>query len=206
MKNAVYSFSLLLLLTLPSFGQGRFSVAPTYSFIYGHLDYRFNQESSSYTVNGPSYGSTAGLTSRYHITPKLDVSVGLLYNKITDYRRSESNSALGTPGNYTYVSKRSTDTRTSDHFQFPVLINYATSSNRLSPYLSVGALFDYQLGQFDQGTIKTSGLVAAGIKYRINPNLSLVVQPTGSYLFEKNFAQKFRSYQVGLQTQLVWRF
>lgn len=206
MKNAVYSFGLLLLLTFPALGQGRFSVAPTYSFIYGHLDYRFSRESSSFAVNGPSYGSAAGLTSRYHITPKLDVSVGLLYSKITEYRRSESNSTLGSPGNYTYVSSRSTDTRTSDHFRFPVLINYTTSSNRLSPYFSVGALFDYQLGQFDQRTIKTSGLVAAGIKYRINPGLSLVVQPTGSYLFEKSFAQRFLSYQLGLQTQLVWRF
>lgn len=199
--------------------QSRFSIAPTYSLVYSYLSNEFKSAGpdgySTTRTYGPGYGSAVGLTGRYHFTPKFDVSVGLLHNRMNNYYQIDQLMAIG----FTPMRGQQTTTSSfSDNFQFPVLLNFRSATNRLSPYFSAGALFNYQLGQHNQLTdknaIQTSLQIGAGVSYRINKNLSLVGQPFGSYRLKNhtylpqpaNLDQHIKSYQIGLQTQLIYHF
>lgn len=196
MKNL---FTFLLFISLPvvsAQAQSRVSLSPTLWLNYGVFNYQLRYLLSptlgkNLTYPGNMISGSFGLTARYHIDSSWDVSAGLLYNL-------ESQKAGGIPVLSKYV-------------RLPVLVNYRPSAKRLSPYMSLGASFSNQT-RFpfaNKRDIKTNALVGLGAYYDLTPKLSLLVQPTISFLVSRPEAQdvsfgKYYFYQVGLQTQLVW--
>jgi hypothetical protein len=183
--------------------QSRVSLAPTYWFNYNPYSYRINATFNSSTLrtmaSGHSLVSSVGLTARYHFTPRWDVSAGALYYQNTDRLKAP----LGPTGESIPF--------TSKGWQVPVLANYRLNDNRLSPYFSAGATFT-RSQTFTARPLTTDGVVGIGANYRINPNLAFLVQPTASYSFYKPASDafytftKYRSYNLGVQTQLIWHF
>lgn len=198
MKICLLAWGLWLTAVASLFAQSRVSVAPVYWYRYGQYQYQVHSvyDGSDTRASGHDNSSSAGLLIRYHFTPKWDVSAGILYNR--------SSSRLSNP---TFPQ---TDIRLIRNFiQLPVLANYRLTDHRLSPYFSVGALFGK--GQ-TAAPIKMNGVIGIGVDYRFNSGLSLLLQPTATYLFDKPASDPlfqisgYSSYSVGVQTQLVWHF
>lgn len=200
MKSFLISLTLLVASTALLSAQSRLSIAPTYWFNYGIYAY---QVQSTYSGLGGSFAgrdlaSSAGLTARYHFTPKWDVSVGLLYNW-------NSSHLTESPDIYDSSPIR------SEAIQVPILVSYRLTAHRLSPYFSGGA-FLVKSKTFTTAPIKVNGLLGVGLDYRIGSGLSVLVQATASYLFYKpaddpyfQFSN-YDSYSLGVQTQLIWHF
>ncbi|GAB3513025.1 hypothetical protein GCM10027341_54610 [Spirosoma knui] len=150
--------------------------------------------------NTTSRGSLFGVTAYYAFHPQWRVSIGLLYARLADDVQ------------YTYAQtyRALNQRQTNNYVQLPVQIGYRLSQSRLAPYVSAGMLFSNESMTANRVGIKTSALVGAGIDYQINSRWSLLIQPTGSYRLnrpiETNSDQfgTYRSYQLGIQTQLIW--
>lgn len=200
MRYLLIGLSLMGLTNPPVWAQNRVSIASTYWFNYGIYAY---QVTSTYSGLGGSFAgrdiaSSVGLIARYHFITKWDVSVGLLYNW-------NSSHLTESPGIYDSSPFR------SQAIQLPVLINYRLTAYRLSPYFSAGA-FLVKSKTFTTAPTKVNGLLGIGLDYRISSGLSVLVQPTASYLFYKpaddpyfHFSN-YDYYGLGLQTQLIWYF
>jgi hypothetical protein len=203
MKFLLLSVGLFIASLSLVMAQSRVSIAPTYWFNYNPYSYRINATFNSSTlrslVSGHALVSSVGLTARYRFTPHWDVSAGALYYRNTDRIKAP----LGPYGESTPF--------TSEGWQFPVLINYRLNDHRLSPYFSAGATFA-RSRTFTARPLTTDGVVGVGVNYRINPGLSLLVQPTASYSFYRPASDpfytyaKYLSYSLGVQTQLIWHF
>ncbi len=85
-----------------------------------------------------------GLTARYHIRPKWDISGGLLFNA----EQQQRDKSRG-------FSK--------EYVRLPILINYRLFDRRLSPYVSIGASFSNEIQFANNGGIKTNALIALGV-------------------------------------------
>jgi hypothetical protein len=194
MRKYLPLFILFSLITLSIQGQNRFSIAPTYWFNYGQYNYQLRSTHTGRSLLGYSgsvHNSSFGLTVRYTIGRKWDLSTGLLYNVVSQYSGGRK--------------------FTDDYVRLPVLVSYRLSDKRLSPYASVGASFSNEYQFSNNGGIKTNALLGIGATYRLHSKISLLVQPTVSYLLNRPRDQGFQDefdkyyfYQVGLQTQLVW--
>lgn len=142
MKNL---FAFVLFISLPLLNaqaQGRFSFSPTLWFDYGTYAYQFRPVYSANDTrvqSGNAYSTSLGLTARYHIHPKWDVSVGVLYN---DEHQQEG----GQQFSKSYV-------------RLPILVNYRSSDKRLSPYFSLGASLSNETQLANNGGIKTNVLI-----------------------------------------------
>ena len=90
-------------------------------------------------------------------------------------------------------------------------MSYRLNDHRVSPYFSAGALFTKSI-TFTEALVKTDGMIGAGLDYRIDSGLSLLFQPTASYGIFQPVSDDFpryvnyRSYSLGVQTQLIWHF
>jgi len=95
------------------------------------------------------------------------------------------------------------------------MVNFQTSERKLSPYLSVGALWNFETTSHvkipDLGTVvfksgnntsRISPLIGAGVIYHFAPHLSLIAQPTFSYAIPPSGVNS-HAYQLGLNVQLV---
>lgn len=181
--------------------QSRVSIAPSYWFNYNPYSYQINFTYNGSTTQTPASGydlvSSFGLTTRYHFTPKWDVSVGIFYYRNTNHIKSPQ----GPYGEFTPF--------TSQGWQLPVLVNYRLTDRRLSPYFSTGAIFTRNR-TFTERPITTDGVLGVGLNYRIDSGLSLLLQPTGSYSFYRPASNPsltlthYNSYSLGLQVQLIW--
>lgn len=197
MKSIFLSLGGLLLFSSMTVGQGRYSIAPTTGFDYSNYSYQIFRirDGSLADVQGYGSSSSVGLTVRYHIDTKWAVSFGLLYNRV--------NSAVQGP-------QLTTTAFSGDKILFPVLANYRSSTKRLSPYFSLGPLFSKNKSVGNE-PIKLNGLLGLGLDYRIKPTYSFLLQPTMSYLLSKPTStaiylfDNFRSYQFGIQAQLIWK-
>ncbi|GAB3755934.1 outer membrane beta-barrel protein [Spirosoma pomorum] len=199
---------IVLLLAMSSFfttsllAQKHLSIAPTYWFDYGTLSYNAKLLGAGITVpiSTNQINSSAGLTAHYHFTPKWDASVGIRYSWISTHVNDPSDP------NITYSGKR---TFHAQAFELPAFINYRPSIHRFSPYLSAGTFLTKNKTDA-AAPININGSVGIGVDYRINSGLSLLIQPTASYLFTRlaNTTQVEydykKSYSFGLQTQLIW--
>ncbi|MCK8496127.1 hypothetical protein M0L20_29945 [Spirosoma sp. RP8] len=199
-----------LLLFLAVFGpsttylsaQSRISIAPTYWYNYNSNSYQadvaFLGSNSRINVDEHNLTSSFGLSAHYQFAPKWDASVGALY-----YRGKANLIILSGQGERIPY--------TQEGWQVPVLVNYQLTSSRLSPYFSIGALFAKST-TITSGSIGTSGLVGAGLSYRFSSALSLLLQPTASYSFNRPGINEvvqfsnFINYTLGVQTQLSWYF
>ena len=224
MKTTRFLFTLAVgLITLTNaFAQSRFSLAPTVSAGYRNLNYVGQLVTSDARVSGFSRGQmiSAGLTAHYAFDQHWSASVGLLYNRFKSDDKSESTSStfptIGFARSVTYES-----------LQLPVLINYTTSTRRLSPYLSAGVLISYDFRATSAGNINgiattitshrklddpravlLQPMVGIGVQYRFTPAISLIVQPTAALELGRpaDYYSTFRNYQLGLQTQLKFSF
>jgi hypothetical protein len=203
MKNLITFWGLFFTLITPVLAQNRFSIAPTLGFIFGHDEYQLQRLSNDFMHHSATNkGLSVGVTGRYYVSPKLDVSIGLALNVLTVNAQQQYNQPYKTMG-----VKMNTG-----YAQVPVLVNYRLLSKRLSPYVSVGASFSNYNHIAIREAINTSALIGIGVDYRLGSKLSLLVQPTGSYLLKQppndlyNTFSPYYSYLLGLQTQLIWRF
>ncbi|MFD2571054.1 outer membrane beta-barrel protein [Spirosoma soli] len=203
MKAFLLLGGLLLTITVSSPAQSRVSIAPSYWFNYNPYSYQanltYNGSNTQFRASGYNIISSFGLTTRYHFTPQWNLSVGVLYNRNTDYIQSPQ-SPYGEPTPFT-----------SEGWQVPVLVSYRLTSRRLSTYFSTGALLT-KSKTFTEAPIRTDGVVGVGLAYQFDSGLSLLLQPTASYPFTKPASDAFyqvtnySSYSIGLQTQLIWHF
>lgn len=184
--------------------QSRLSIAPAYWLNAATTTYQVDvlNPTGSRTIIPADIRSTVssvGLMARYHFTPKWDVSVGALY-----YRNTAQIKNPQAPSGESFSF-------TTEGGQVPILVNYRLTDRRLSPYFSTGVLFA-KSKTFTDDNLWTEGMVGAGVDYRFQSGLSLLLQPTASYSFYKpaiNSASQtinYRSYSFGAQTQLIWRF
>lgn len=203
MKILPLFLGLFLGISAFSQAQSRVSIAPTYWYDYNPYAYQvtmlFNGSLSQNDAKGHNSVSSVGLTARYHFTKQWDLSVGVLYSRITNHIQSPQN-PYGEFSSFT-----------SKGVRIPVLVGYRLTTHRLSPYVSAGAFFTKNI-IFDEAPINTDGVVGIGVDYRFNTTLSLLLQPTAGYSFTSptnntNFQfTNYTSYNLGLQTQLIWHF
>lgn len=203
MKALLLSLALLVagITHLPA--QSRVSIAPTYWFDHNPYSYQvdgvYNGQQSQLQASGRNTVSSLGLTARYQFTAQWDLSVGVLYSRNTNHIQSPQ----GPYGEFSSF--------TSQGVRIPVLVSYRLTTHRLSPYFSTGAFFTKSI-TFDEAPVKTDGVVGIGLDYRFNSGLSLMLQPTASYSFSpptNNTVYQFTnysSYNLGVQTQLIWHF
>jgi hypothetical protein len=220
MRNTITPFLFALFVSLlvatTTVGQGRFSIAPTLAPTYHYSNWASQFENKDASIGSESTtGISAGLTASYAFTPKWSLSAGFLYN------RSSGNSRFD---NFMNIS---TQARQTESLQLPLLLNYTSSTRRLSPYFSVGLLANYTYRttnpntmvstyhRIDEGTVSTFslyGMAGMGVSYRVTPKLTLIVQPTAAYRLNgpsKGYPisyTRWNEYLYGLQTQLKYTF
>jgi hypothetical protein len=104
----------------------------------------------------------------------------------------------------------------SHNFLVPLQINYQTSSGKLSPYFSAGALFNFKsvtkinfsegnTGNFVDKKMKIAPMVGAGVIYHFAEHLSLIAQPIFSYT-ATGMETGSQAYRVCLNAQIMYKF
>jgi len=218
-------FSLLLTVCIPYtwvFAQDKLSVSATFSPAFTHTAYNqfYLFPDSDGQVVDPvfldggkgSFGYSAGVTVYYTYTSGWSVATGLWYH----YQAIKTDRLALAGAGTTSVHNRG--------LRIPILLNYRSSDNKLSPYYSFGPLIDFPLsarvianreGESTQhlrlaaesGPI-FSVLLGAGGVYQINSKIALTVQPTFTYHLGRlgGARTNFRTYELGLQTQLIYTF
>lgn len=116
-----------------------------------------------------------------------------------------------------HSGKSSVDVKGVGHrLNIPLLVHYQVGTKRLSPYLSAGSAVDrfmYSVVTYNRGTTVTSVfdyrlklnlryMMGAGVRYKINDQLSGVVQP----MFAYDPRYEGKRYELALQTQLLFHF
>lgn len=201
-----------------TFGQGRFSIAPTVTPGYRTMNF-VGKSSRSESVGSGHYQTFGiGLSGYCSLSSYWSVSAGLMYNRFT--------------GNETFSYQtgfRVDESEiTTDNIQLPILINYIVSGHRLSPYLSFGAALNYTsadpiachtiaqllvddpifIPDSPKRVIRIQPMIGAGVHYQLTPTVALIVQPTAGYELGKpstDYAH-YRVYQFSLQTQVKFSF
>ncbi|RZK42364.1 MAG: hypothetical protein EOO61_05465 [Hymenobacter sp.] len=194
-------FSLFALAS--SSAQKRLSIAPLYWYEYTPYSYQVSLNYNGLPTQSQGTGHTSvssiGLTASYHFAPQWNLSLGVLYSRNTIHIQSPQGPFGELPS------------FTSKGVRIPLLISYRLTDNRLSPYVSGGAVFTKN-NTYTEDAIKTDGLIGVGLDYRFNSALSLLLQPTASYSFSPPINSSvyhltnYRSYALGIQTQLIWHF
>ncbi|GAB3496263.1 hypothetical protein GCM10027341_14770 [Spirosoma knui] len=217
-------YVLLLLITLfnsCAFGQKKVSVSVTAAPVFASTSYvrRYFYPNSDGQVVEPifingrrwSTGFSAGVTVQYTYAPGWSVASGLWYGQLSV--RQERLPIMG-EGQST-VSSRA--------IRLPFLVNYRSSTQRLSPYFSLGVLVDFpftsrvvvtRANESTQRLSLDSGkgpvfqpLLSAGADYQLSSRYSLLVQPTWTYNMGRfgGSATYNPSFELSLLTQLVYK-
>ena len=189
---------LIVLLSFPValvFGQQKLAVSATVAPTYSHTFYksRFFFPNSAGQIVEPIYmngkrwapGYLAGLSVLYNYAPGWSVASGIWYQQLTTRQARQTAAGDGT----TTVRNRAV--------RIPILLNYASSAKRLSPYFSLGLLTDIPLparvivvrsGQSTQNLILENSrspvfniMLAAGAKYQLSRRYTLMAQPAWTY-------------------------
>lgn len=205
----------------PMFGQNKFSfsisAAPcyTYSNTTSTLQYPLGNSTIlpvdvHYQQKGSGY--SVGVLARYEFSAHFSVSSGIWLNH-NHYNQPtiNTNPDLTLNPNGIQVVGGPSNTR---NYQIPLLVNYQSSTKRLSPYFSAGTYINLPYTKiFPEGTttvpnqkIRLYPTIGAGIKYQLSNHLSLVTQPTFTYLVPISTYISYQYYQLSLQTQLLYKF
>lgn len=206
-----------LLVATSTMGQGRFSIAPTISPSYQHINWVLKYENANAAKGSESTtGISAGLTASYAFTSKWSLSAGFLYNRSSGDTHFDN-----------FIAPASTNSYRYQNWQLPLLLNYTSSTHRLSPYFSAGLLANHcflvtnpntmhsSYNKIDNGltyTFSLYGMVGMGVHYRVTPKLALIAQPTIAYRINPpsggySFVYSpWNEYSLGLQTQLKFTF
>ncbi|ADB37480.1 outer membrane beta-barrel protein [Spirosoma linguale] len=165
-------------------------------------------------INGIRWatGYSAGVSVLYNYVPGWSVSSGIWFQQLTT--RQARQTAAGSR----------TTTLHNRAVRIPLLLNYASSTNRLSPYFSFGLLTDIPLpsrvvvhrtGQSTQYLkLETSArpilhlLAGVGGQYQINKRCTLMAQPVWTYKFGQigGASAYDSSFEVSLLTQIAYTF
>ncbi len=213
---------LAVLAGMSAFGQsrGKLSVTATLSPTYRHVAYRpqFLFPESDGQIVEPVFvagnrwtpGFTTGLTAHYEYAPGWSVESGFWFQQ-TGLRQTR-------PGNdgTTRVMNRIV--------RIPLLLNFQSSQNRLSPYFSLGLFTDLPLmgrtivNRTDQPTQRLRlqndkgpyfHIVAgAGVIYRINERYRVILQPQYAYDLGRFGGYRTHNPAFGLTllTQVLYTF
>ncbi len=155
-------------------------------------------------------GVQGGFTAQYGFEPGWSVSAGVGYRQF-----STRQARFGNDGTTTINSRA---------IRVPLLLNFQSSQNRLSPYFTVGTLFDFPLSS--RVTVRGNDrpaqqlildvndglafylMAGAGVKYQLSNRYALAMQPVVN--FKAGQLGDTRSYdravEVGLQTQVSYSF
>lgn len=221
-RTLTFLFTLLLFSVTCSRGQPTLSVSITGSPTFSRTVYRyryFYPESDGQVVepvyvNGPRWatGYSAGLSVRYEYTPGWSVSSGIWYESVSFRQARQPSAGEGT------VTLRNRAVR------FPILLNYALSSKRLSPYFSLGFLVDLPLTGLVVVTrgaeptqslrLKTAprpvfqGILGAGLQYKLTNRYTLLAQPIWTYTFGQlgGASTDDPAFELSFLTQIGYSF
>lgn len=216
---------LIVLLWFPSilvFGQQKLSVSATVAPTYMHTLYksRFFYPNSDGQIVEPIYmsgkrwapGYSVGASVLYNYAPGWSVASGIWYQQMTTRQARQTAAGEGT----TTVRNRA--------IRIPVLLNYASSTKRLSPYFSLGFLTDIPLparvvvvraGQSTQNLVLENSrrpvfnfMLGAGAKYQLSRRYTLLAQPVWTYQLGQlgGASSDNPSYELSLLTQLAYSF
>ena len=214
---AIFLFPTTLL-----FGQQKLAISATVAPTYSHTFYksRFFYPNSDGQIVEPIYmsgkrwapGYSAGLSVLYNYAPGWSVASGIWYQQLTTRQARQTAAGDGT----TTVHNRA--------IRIPILLNYASSTKRLSPYFSLGLLTDIPLSarvvvvraaESTQNLVLENShspvfnlMLGAGAKYQLNRRYTLMVQPAWTYqLGQLGGANTDNpTFELSLLTQLAYSF
>lgn len=221
-RNFCFLIALLGFSTTLCFGQQKLLVSATVAPTLSHTNYtyRYFYPNSDGQIVEPVYingirwatGYSAGLSVLYAYAPGWSVSSGLWYQQLTTRQARQTISGEGTTTIHNRVVR------------LPLLLNYASSTKRLSPYFSFGLLTDIPMtsrvvvtrsGESTQYLKLESStrpilhlLVGIGGQYQLSKRYTLMVQPVWTYKFGQiGGASTYNSsFEVSLLTQLAYTF
>ena len=206
---------------IPVFGQSRFSVSFNLAPIYGHTDFKSiapipDPDTQSPTTeivsNQRGVGYWFGLMGRYEFSPKWSASVGIRAGHGLSTTGYISLGSINIPLHYQYSHPF------QNAYAIPLLLNYQSSTKRLSPYFSAGVTLNFRSASYVDingeevpvkfgKAITITPLAGAGIIYRLTQKLSLIAQPTIQYNVQSHPTYAYyHSYGLSLQTQLLYHF
>lgn len=211
----------------PVFGQNKFSfsiiAAPHYTYINTKSTLLLPDLANSAAIPAATMpvdihsqqkggGYSVGVMARYEFSPHFSISTGIRLNH--DHFKQPTittNPDLTLNPNGIQVVGSPSNRR---NYQIPLLINYQSSTKRLSPYFSAGAYINFPYTTiYSEGTatlpnqkIHLYPTLGAGIMYRLSDHLSLITQPTFMYILPRGTYISYQYYQLSLQTQLLYKF
>ncbi|QHV99016.1 PorT family protein [Spirosoma endbachense] len=206
-----------------TFGQSRFAVAVNLAPIYAHTDYKLdlpfpdlNTQLPTTVVTSASHALNymLGLSARYSFSPKWSASTGIWATHGLDGTSHIDINGISTQLPYRYSHPF------TNAYKVPLLVNYQSSTKRLSPYFSLGASLDFRSisyvdldGTGEEVPVKfgkalaITPLIGIGAIYQLNNHLLLIAQPTMQYNLQDHSGYSYyHSYQIGLQMQLMHLF
>ena len=187
MKHPLLLALLLLVSGSWAQAQSRFSagvlLAPFSSYAGDPRDY---EASFRYST-----GIALGVQAQFDLTTQWSLASGLWYET------ASVKSGAGIWGPAYRIPQRT--------IAIPMLLNFRPSERTISPYLSAGTLL---VSNPEGRGLAAKALLAAGLSYRINPHLTLQVQPAltlgSNHRGDRGIYPANR--QVSLQTQLLYHF
>jgi len=217
-----YFFAIVLAVVLGSLqtacGQHRFSVSLSAAPVYTHTDLSVigpvtTPGSQPEDIVGRSHGVgySIGLLGHYNVTPKWSASVGLWATQTTS-------STINLAANGDAYTVDYTNSRPFHYtYKAPLMVNFRSSTKRLSPYFSAGASADFRSTSYTNinGTevpvkfgkaVAFTPLLGAGIIYGLSDRLSLLAQPMLQYNLDAHPSYSYyHLYQLSLQVQLKYQ-
>ena len=221
MKNLTF---LLLVANIGHvFGQHKFALSIQLAPIYSHADSKVIFPFADPATQLPtteiravsnSLNYSLGVAARYAFSSKWSVGTGIwaTHSAVSksDYLQNGIPFTIRYQYNYPFTNL----------YKVPLLINYQSSTKRLSPYFSAGVTFDFRgisyvdvSGNGELLPIKfgkalvVTPLLGAGFIYGLTNHLSLIAQPTVQYSIAPHPTYSYaHSYQISLQNQLMYKF
>lgn len=189
-------FALFVAKSHTMLAQSRFSMSVDAAPVYEALRYTSPAEVAPVNL----WGFRAGTSLHYRLAPRWSVSSGLWMEW-----NGARNAGIGSHSDLT-----------SHYFKVPLLAHYRLTDKRLAPYFSAGLVWDeFKYSVYSNSKPRESitvfnvatkpqlkYLLGAGGKYQLNEHLAGIVQPTFIY----GARSGGRSYQLSLQTQLLFQF
>lgn len=198
-------------------GQNKFAFSASVSPFYGHINskntfvvpYRTGGApiATELKSNTVTKGFYMGLNARYSFSSKWSASTGLW---LSESWQGVPDITL-TPAIPYYTGKEK-----SHNFVLPVMVNFQTSENKLSPYFSAGALWNFNSTGtanisssesyvvFKNNNSKVTPMVGAGVIYNFAQHLSVIAQPTFSYSIPPSGVDS-HAYRGSLNFQLMYK-
>ncbi|MVM32782.1 PorT family protein [Spirosoma sp. HMF4905] len=212
---------LLFSMTL-SWSQQTLSISATLLPTFSHTYYtnRYLYPESDGQIVEPVYlsgsrwatGYSAGVSVAYNYTPGWSVSSGVWFQQLS---LRQARQPIAGPGTVVLHNRV---------IRFPLLLNYYSSAQRLSPYFSLGLFVDLPItsrvvvtrtGESTQYLRLLStprpifhGLLGAGARYKLTNRYTLMAQPVWIYKFgQLGGATTYdSSFELSLLTQLAYTF